>query len=393
MHSGKSKSRGRNVINIKQIKEYLAYYANKNKLPESISVWLQKNFLRWVINYFPYIQSVQSKERYSSLIKGAIPDWFRPQDEKIEFIYIDVKHRKFQEILKKCVEFLASRNKNIVHKFPRMSVPQVLDKWEEEHQRFATRQKIYKETSQEALKKLFTFEKFNVVKFDYQHKELSLEMARESALMQHCLGEFDDDILGKGGYGEYYINLIREQKIELFSIRDEKNMPHVTIALYKDDGKYWLEQIKGKQNSAPVERYIPASIAFLNFLNVHYPYHADTLAMGVVNIDGVSKRIEEIQDERIEQFLIAYNPRFIHKLNSPSKSTLWLATLRDPNIAEVQNKLSDAMKISALLQQNLLMLKVKFTLNITAKEILKSIQKYKISSRIFRFIKLQVGRV
>ena len=389
----KQQNRGRNVINIEQVQKSIALYAKEKKLSDEVSSWLKKNFLRWVINHFPHVLIVQTKERYSSLVKGAVPTWFQPDNKNIDFIYVDVEHLKFQEVLEQCSEFLASRSERVVHKFPRMTVPQVLEKWREEHEQFSRRQKVYKETSLEALQSVYTFEAFHFVKFDPTHKELPLEMARESALMQHCLGEFENDELGEGGYGEYYIKLIRDEEIELYSLRDEKNMPHATVALFRKDGKIWLDQIKGKQNVAPVERYVSACVAFLNFLEVNYNYHSDTLRMGVVCVDGVSKRIEEIEDERTQQFLVAYDTTFIYKLPNPSKATLWLASLREPNSTVELKETTDAMKITALLQQSMLMLKLKLSLATTAKEVLKSIVNYEIKGRVFRFVKLQVGRI
>jgi hypothetical protein len=386
-------TKGRNVINIEQIQRSITDYAKEKSLAREVSFWLQKTFLRWVINHYPIVQEVRSVERYKTLVKGDIPLWFRPDDEKINYIYIDLHHNKFQELLEKCSEFLSSRPKNIYHKFPRMTVEQVLKKWEEEHENILRKEKIYKKTSGDGLERVYSFEDLHFVKFSHTHHELSLEMARESALMQHCLGEFDNDEKGVGGYGEYYYGLIRKKEIELFSLRDEKNMPHATIALYKKNGTLWLDQIKGKQNVAPIARYVPACIAFLNFLDVHYNYHSDTLRMGIVHVDGGSKRIEEIKDERIQQFLVAYNAEFIEYFSSPSIATQWLATLREPSRVTQIGSATDCMKITALLQQTMLMLKVKFTLNTTAKEILKSAVKYQIKGRLFRFVKLQVGRV
>jgi len=388
-----SVNKGRNVINIEQVQKSIASYVKEKKLSLEVSSWLQKTFLKWLINHFPQVQVVQTPERYKSLVKGAIPSWFLPKDEKIEFIFIDVNHPKFQELLEKCSEFLGSRSQKNVHKFPRMTVEQVLRKRKEEHQRFARKQKLYKETSCEGLKEVFSFEDLHFVKFDFEHKELSLEMARESALMQHCLGKFDDDESGEGGYGEYYFKLIKDEEISLYSLRDEKNMPHATIALYTKEGEVFLDQIKGKQNISPVERYVPACVDFLNFLNVQYNYHSDTLGMGVVCIDGVSKRVQEIEDEKAQQFLVAYDAKLIHSLPNPSKATLWLATLRQPSVIEYLEKTNDAMKISALLQQSMLMLKVKLALATTAKEVLKSVMKYEIKGRVFRFVKLQVRRL
>lgn len=346
----KEQHRGRNVININQLRETILRYAKETKRSKEVSLWLEKNFLRWVINHFSYVQVVQSEERYKSLLRGAIPSWFQPENSDVEFIYIDVNHLKFQELLENCSEFLSSRHERVIHKFPRMTVPQVLAKWKEEHERFTRRQKVYKETSSEGLLEVFRYEAFRFVKFDATHQELSLEMARESALMQHCLGEFDNDVLGEGGYGAYYLKRMQNTEIELYSLRDEQNMPHVTIALDKQEGKLILSQIKGKQNISPVSRYIPACVAFLNFLKVVYAYHADTLSMGVVYLEGRSQRIEEIEDERTQQFLVAYDTQLIERLKKPSKATQWLATLRKPNTVTKIKEANDAMKISALLQ-------------------------------------------
>ena len=81
----------------------------------------------------------------------------------------------------------------MVHKFPRMTVEQVLQKWEKEHHVMVVKEKFSKETSTKGLEVVFRFENLSVVKLKPDHQELSLEMARESALMQHCLGEFDND--------------------------------------------------------------------------------------------------------------------------------------------------------------------------------------------------------
>ena len=387
------RNKGRNVINIEQIQKRISDYEKGKLLIPEVSSWLNKTFLRWLINHYSIVQEVRSIERYKTLVKGDVPPWFCPDDGQVVYIYIDLHHQKFQELLEKCSEFLSSRPKNIYHKFPRMTVEHVLQKWKEEHEQLLRKEKKYKETSCDGLEHVFSFEDLHVVKFDHRHHELSLEMARESALMQHCLGEFENDEEGAGGYGEYYFKLIKEKEIKLYSLRDEKNMPHATIALYEKDGTLWLDQIKGKQNVAPIARYAPACIAFLNAFKVHYNYHSDTLRMGVVCIDGVSKQIEEIHDERTQQFLVAYNAQYIDMLPSPSVATRWLASLRDPNHVDQIDGASEEMKIAALLQNTMLMLRLTFSRETSAKEILKSIVKYRIKDRIFRFPKLQIGRI
>jgi hypothetical protein len=255
------------------------------------------------------------------------------------------------------------------------------------------RQRKFIETSGEALEKIFSFENLHVVKFLPHHPELSLEMARESALMQHCLGEFDNVQKAEGGYGSYYYGLIQKKEITLYSLRDEKNMPHATISINYKHGEPWLDQIKGKQNQPPVARYVPASVAFFNHLKLQQNYHPDCLAMDVVFVKGTSQELSKITDEATQQQLIAYNPTLIHKLPNPSKSSLWLATLRNPKEMENIKNSNDAMKIASLLQHPLLMNKLKFSHQLQGKVILQQKENYSIANRLFLFPKLEVTRI
>lgn len=69
-------------------------------------------------------------------------------------------------------------------------------------------------------------------------------MAYESWHMQHCVGQFDDRKNLTGGYGEYYANQIEQHKLRLFSLRDNNNIPHVTIALNVVGDSLEIDQIK-----------------------------------------------------------------------------------------------------------------------------------------------------
>lgn len=385
-------NKGRNVINIAEIKAYLNTFSKEKKLPTPINSWLQKTFVRWLINHFSEVQVVESIERYSTLVKGKVPSWFTPYSD-VEFIYIHIKNPTFVDTLITCVEFLSSRNEKISHKFPRMTVDHVIKKHKEEHLRMQEKQRKFIETSQEALKKVFSFENMHFVKFLPHHKELALEMARESALMQHCLGEFDNIEKAEGGYGSYYFGLIQREEIELYSLRDEKNMPHATISVGHKRGEAQLNQIKGKQNQPPVARYIAASVAFFNHLKLQHTYHPDCLGMNVVFIQGRSEQLSNITDESMQQRLIAYNPDFIHLLPNPSKSSLWLAALRDPKKMGLLKETTNAMKIASLLQHPLLMNELTFSDNLKGKNILQQNENYRIGERLFIFPKLEVARI
>jgi hypothetical protein len=218
-------------------------------------------------------------------------------------------------------------------------------------------------------------------------------MARESALMQHCLGEFENIEKGEGGYGSYYFGLIKREDITLYSLRDEKNMPHATISVNYKRGEAWLDQIKGKQNKAPIERYIPASVAFFNHLKLQQNYHQDCLAMGVVYAKGKSQQISKITNEAMQQHFIAYDPSFIDQLPNPSKSSLWLAALRNPKQMGSLAKTSDAMKIASLLQHPLLLNELEFSHGLKGKKVLQQKENYSIGKRLFVFPKLEVARI
>jgi hypothetical protein len=289
------KNKGRNVINIDEIKSHLSHFSQDKKLSVPIDTWLQKTFVRWLINHFTEVQVVESVARYQLLVQADVPSWFTPYSS-IEFIYIHIRNPTFVDTLNTCVEFLSSRSEKITHKFPRMTVVQVMEKHRQEHLRMQERQRKFIETSGEALEKIFSFENLHVVKFLPHHPELSLEMARESALMQHCLGEFDNVQKAEGGYGSYYYGLIQKKEITLYSLRDEKNMPHATISINYKHGEPWLDQIKGKQNQPPVARYVPASVAFFNHLKLQQNYHPDCLAMDVVFVNGTYQELSKLTD-------------------------------------------------------------------------------------------------
>lgn len=73
----------------------------------------------------------------------------------------------------------------------------------------------------------------------------------ESEYMGHCVG--------KGGYDEG----VKKGTTKIYSIRDERGEPHCTIEIRGND----IEQIKGKQNKAPVHKYVSAIKSFIEQKN------------------------------------------------------------------------------------------------------------------------------
>lgn len=75
--------------------------------------------------------------------------------------------------------------------------------------------------------------------FFYRLKPTDLKM--EGKLMGHCIG------------GQNYVTRLQKKEIDVISLRDDKNYPHVTIEIERKTGI--SRQISGKGNRSPVDLY------------------------------------------------------------------------------------------------------------------------------------------
>jgi len=87
-----------------------------------------------------------------------------------------------------------------------------------------------------------------------QELEAVAELEDEGEAMQHCVGDYCDDV--------------DEGIVRIYSIRDPSGKPHVTLEFDTDLGQF--TQIRGKQNVPPVERYWPYVGAFVRHANADY---------------------------------------------------------------------------------------------------------------------------
>lgn len=84
---------------------------------------------------------------------------------------------------------------------------------------------------------------------DQKIKALEKQLKYEGDTMGHCVGGYCPDVL--------------EGRSRIFSLRDAKGEPHVTIEVRPQDdrslsqGNFSIAQIKGKQNLAPKDEYLP----------------------------------------------------------------------------------------------------------------------------------------
>ncbi len=72
------------------------------------------------------------------------------------------------------------------------------------------------------------------------------ELKYEGKYMGHCIGT-----------NPFYTSRLKKNQLQILSLRDENNLPHVTIEmLLQGDGIMRTGQISGKGNKAPIDKYL-----------------------------------------------------------------------------------------------------------------------------------------
>ena len=108
----------------------------------------------------------------------------------------------------------------------------------------------------------------------------------EGKFMGHCVG------------GPAYVNK------DIYSLWDNKNRSHVTVE--SDDNKKTIQQIKGKSNKEPADRYLPASIDFVaNAMIQGYKVQSDGENIGMIkhnndyHFDDLNVLPEKFRDKSV----------------------------------------------------------------------------------------------
>lgn len=103
---------------------------------------------------------------------------------------------------------------------------------------------------------------------------LGKQLKYEGDTMGHCVGGYCDDVL--------------EGRTKIFSLRDAKGEPHVTIEVAPGEQPA-IVQIKGKQNTAPKAEYLPFVKDFLT-----NPHHGGTWFEDIGDLDALGLSPEDI---------------------------------------------------------------------------------------------------
>ena len=135
------------------------------------------------------------------------------------------------------------------------------------------------------------------------------DLDTEGELMQHCVGSYKDQV---------------ESGVEIYSLRDSSNKPHVTIELYNDN----INQIQGKQNEPPIKKYHPYIWEWAEKRDLINEYTLEFAPADVL------VRMSEDSDEYVRQN-VADNPNtpasvLVRMSEDPDEGVRW-GVARNPN--------------------------------------------------------------
>ena len=260
----------RNVINQDEVGDYI-----NTKIAEhpAIDTWFDKVLRKWIINKAPTV-------KFKGATQDGMPDWLKKSisDNTAEQVVIDEKLDNEIAPIIDYLEHLKNEKPNL--DLTRVSFDQAAagsKKWHEDLAKKATRAKPIEE---DGTKVIHVFPNGY-----YWVKVTGLQsMKREGQIMGHCVG----------GYN-YFQHSLGGRK-EIYSLRDPKNVPHVTIEVDTKPGHVTINQIKGKANLAVNADYLPMVEAFLK--NTKW----DT-----INFDGANPLRAEIMAHRAKDAFVGKN--------------------------------------------------------------------------------------
>jgi hypothetical protein len=171
-------------------------------------------------------------------------------------------------------------------------------------------------------------------------------------MMRHCLGQFANRKSKTGGYGERYASECEKGQIRLFSYRSVEHAPKITISAFvKEDGTLEIDQIKGKQNRPPIERYRIEVRDFLNTLNTNLVAPPDANAMGLVRVNSGWCTLAEVTQEADQLLIVNRSPGLISELPATSPVVQWLVAAKMDS-ALLGVKVSDGVRAALAVSQN-----------------------------------------
>lgn len=332
----------RNALNANELKQGIAERSQTRGDEPQIGAWLQNHFYRHLVSNFEPARRLHTLEDALTVLGSSpAPPWlnrhFKAPDKAAPLVWVDPKAQSLLQQEALLVEFLAARNgTQLEGKLERINCPQALMLWEKEHAQMATRAAQGWRTSQpQALRGVATCAGHTWFELLPESPLLRDEMAYESYVMRHCLGQFADRKALTGGYGELYAEAVEKGRMRLFSLRDTQGQPHITLSVtVQANGDVTVDQVKGKQNRPPIERYFQPLLACLNTLGTDQQSPPDCIAMGIVRTHTGWLRLEQVDDPADQTRLVARYPQLFARLSSPSAMVEWLVAARQVDLLQ-----------------------------------------------------------
>ena len=218
----------RSVINTDDVDSLIEQWSDRHP---KLKKWLQSNVRNWILKSAPATPSVlQTTE--------GLPDWLKHGDA----VAVDLE--KLQELVPSVidyVEYSLEQKPNLALR--NLGFAQAIKNSEAWHKKLANKKQ--KSTVEPGSKVVMEFPD------GYFWVELASDnsMKNEGARMGHCVGD--------GGYHRLYLL----GKITIYSLRDSKNEPHITMDV--DPSTDTVSQIKGKANTEIKPEYLPYLFEFL----------------------------------------------------------------------------------------------------------------------------------
>lgn len=364
----------RNVLNAPEIKIAIQTRSEKRQDSDEIKAWLTNHFFRHIVANFvsspPEMLEIKTLEQAKVYLKNYnLPQWLlkhlaspskvnhqtantsNESDQKIW--WIDPSGSLLLQLEQRLIEFLSSRQGTTLEgKLDRVNCPQALAIWSAEHTKFENSHLSgWREHSPDAVQVILNLQDAVLYELVPNSHHFRSELVYESQYMRHCLGRFQDLHALTGGYGEHYASLCEQGKLRIFCYRTGQNQPKITISGFVNElGLLTLDQIKGKQNIAPVAKYFPHLLEILNFLPCDLSTPSDALAIGLVRLPSAWKFVTDIHDENEQAFVVMKYPQLTQKIQSPCAWVQWLIAGIHPE--QIKEKPTQLKRVIDLMEQN-----------------------------------------
>jgi hypothetical protein len=255
----------RNVGNVPEIEDFVSEFVRAAHHPES-QKWFKSTLRTYLINDYPKANKVNKKSVLRA--SGYYRPWMDQAIKKGEDIYLVVWDREFEDQMDHVLDYfnnLLDNRENLprelqVRDLTRLSVEDAIRKSEDWTEWLSRGTSVEDDTGTKTLMKMSGYTWVEV---------LSAEALNyEGQQMGHCVGS--------------YASRVQSQNCQIYSLRDSKNEPHVTIEARGDR----VIQIKGKQNKEVVEKYWDYVADFLTKSHLDASGTSDLKNIGMYYQDG-----------------------------------------------------------------------------------------------------------